>query len=31
MWQKRGKTDEARQMLTETYGWFIEGLDMPDL
>ena len=24
-------SDEARAMLTETYNWFTEGLDLPDL
>ena len=29
--QKQGKKDEARQMLTEIYGWFTEGFDTKDL
>lgn len=29
LWQKQGKS--AEQMLAETYGWFTEGLDTPDL
>jgi predicted ATPase len=31
LWQKRGRTDEARQMLAEIYGWFTEGFDTLDL
>lgn len=31
LWQKQGRTDEARQMLAEIYGWFTEGFDTPDL
>jgi predicted ATPase len=31
LWQKQGKTDEARQMLTEIYGSFTEGFDTADL
>jgi tetratricopeptide (TPR) repeat protein len=31
LWQRQGKTEEARLMLTEIYGWFTEGLDTPDL
>jgi len=29
--QKQGKTEEARQMLQEIYGWFTEGFDTKDL
>jgi predicted ATPase len=29
--QKRGKKDEAHQMLAEIYGWFTEGFDTADL
>jgi hypothetical protein len=29
--QKQGKTEEARQMLAEIYGWFTEGFDTADL
>jgi predicted ATPase len=29
--QKQGKKDEARQMLSEIYGWFVEGFDTRDL
>jgi predicted ATPase/DNA-binding SARP family transcriptional activator len=31
LWQEQGKLEEARQLLTEIYGWFIEGFDTPDL
>ena len=31
LWQKRGKKEEARQILEEIYGWFTEGLDTADL
>jgi len=31
LWQEQGKTDEARQMLAEVYGWFTEGFDTADL
>jgi predicted ATPase len=31
LWQHQGKHDEARQLLTEIYGWFTEGFDTPDL
>jgi len=31
LWQEHGRTDEARQMLVEVYGWFTEGVDTPDL
>jgi ATP/maltotriose-dependent transcriptional regulator MalT len=31
LWQRQGKTKEARLMLTEIYGWFTEGFDTPDL
>ena len=31
LWQRQGKTDEARQILAEIYGWFTEGFDTPDL
>jgi predicted ATPase len=29
--QQQGKRDEARQMLAEIYGWFIEGFETADL
>jgi predicted ATPase len=31
LWQAQGRTGEARQMLTEVYGWFTEGFDTCDL
>jgi predicted ATPase len=31
LWQRHGKTDRARQMLTGVYAWFIEGFDTADL
>lgn len=31
LWQQQGKTEEARQMLAEIYGWFTEGFDTKDL
>jgi len=31
LWQQQGKKDEARQMLTEIYNWFIEGFETADL
>ena len=31
LWQKQGKTKEARKMLAEIYGWFSEGFDTMDL
>ncbi len=31
LWQKQGKTEEARQMLAEIYAWFTEGFDTADL
>jgi len=31
LWHSQGKTDEARQMLAEIYGWFTEGFDTVDL
>jgi class 3 adenylate cyclase/tetratricopeptide (TPR) repeat protein len=30
-YQQHGRRDEARQMLSETYAWFTEGFDTPDL
>jgi adenylate cyclase len=30
-WQRRGKLEEARQALAETYASFTEGLETPDL
>jgi predicted ATPase len=31
LWQQQGKKDDARQMLADIYGWFIEGFDTADL
>ena len=31
LWQRQGKTAEARQMLAEVYDWFTEGFDTADL
>jgi len=31
LWQDQGKRDEAGQLLRQTYGWFTEGFDTPDL
>ncbi len=31
LWQQQGKGAEARQLLTEVYGWFTEGFDTADL
>jgi predicted ATPase len=31
LWQKEGKKEEARKMLSEIYGWFTEGFDTADL
>jgi predicted ATPase len=31
LWQMQGKVDEARQVIEEIYGWFVEGFDTPDL
>jgi DNA-binding SARP family transcriptional activator/predicted ATPase len=31
LWHKQGRMDEARQLLEQTYGWFTEGFDTPDL
>ena len=31
LWQRQGKKEEARQMLSEIYGWFTEGFDTADL
>ena len=29
--KRQGRRDEARQMLSDTYGWFTEGFNIPDL
>ena len=31
LWQRQGKTEYARQLLTEVYVWFTEGFDTADL
>ena len=31
LWQQQGKRKEARQMLSDIYGWFTEGFDTVDL
>jgi class 3 adenylate cyclase/predicted ATPase len=31
LWRDQGKPDDARRVLTETYGWFTEGFDTADL
>jgi len=31
LWQRQGKRDAARQVLSEVYGWFTEGFDTADL
>jgi hypothetical protein len=31
LWEKQGKRASARRFLSETYGWFGEGFDTPDL
>jgi hypothetical protein len=31
LWRDQGKPAEARDLLTPVYGWFTEGLDLPDL
>ena len=31
LWQQQGRTEEARQMMAEIYGWFTEGFDTKDL
>ena len=31
LWQTKGKTGEAQQLLGEIYGWFTEGFDTADL
>jgi predicted ATPase/DNA-binding SARP family transcriptional activator len=30
-WRAHGRTDEARRLLGDVYGWFTEGFDTPDL
>ena len=31
LWQRQGKKEEARRLLSEIYGWFTEGFDTADL
>jgi predicted ATPase len=31
LWQRQDKMDQARELLTEVYGWFTEGFETPDL
>ena len=31
LWQKQGKKEDARQLLSEVYNWFTEGFDTADL
>ncbi|HEX9664965.1 MAG TPA: hypothetical protein VGA95_00205 [Thermodesulfobacteriota bacterium] len=31
LWQKQGKKEQARNMLSEIYRWFTEGFDTRDL
>jgi predicted ATPase len=31
LWQRQGKQDAARELLTPIYGWFTEGFDTTDL
>jgi adenylate cyclase len=31
LWQNQGKTEKARDLLSEIYGWFTEGFDTADL
>jgi DNA-binding SARP family transcriptional activator/predicted ATPase len=31
LWQKQGKSAQARSLLTDIYHWFSEGFDVPDL
>ncbi len=30
-WQRQGRWERARKLLTEIYGWFTEGFDTADL
>jgi hypothetical protein len=30
-WQQQGKKEESHQLLSEIYGWVIEGFDTKDL
>jgi hypothetical protein len=31
LYRQQGRQSEARPLLAETYGWFTEGFDTPDL
>ncbi|MBI3797378.1 MAG: hypothetical protein HY268_10500 [Deltaproteobacteria bacterium] len=31
LWQQQGKSEEARKLLAEIYGWFTEGFATQDL
>ena len=31
LWKQQGKSAQAKQVLAETYGWFSEGFEAPDL
>ena len=31
LWKRQGKAEEARQVLSEVYGWFTEGFETADL
>jgi class 3 adenylate cyclase/predicted ATPase len=31
LWQQQGRADEAHALLSETYKWFTEGFDTPDI
>ena len=31
LWQRQGKRDDARELLTPVYEWFTEGFDTADL
>jgi predicted ATPase len=31
LWREQGKTEKARDLLAQVYGWFTEGFDTPDL
>jgi predicted ATPase len=31
LWQQQGRTEEACQILADSYGWFTEGFDTRDL
>jgi predicted ATPase len=31
LWQRRGRREDAHQLLAQIYGWFTEGFDTADL